>query len=543
MTETYDYIVVGAGAAGCVVAERLSADPSNRVLVLDAGRERRSPLLGIPAAETILMGKPKYDWCYTTEPDETIDGRAVAIPRGRVLGGSNAINGMIFVRGQREDFDDWERLGNSGWGWNDVRPYFERLETYRGQPSEGRGTAGNTSVSLPRERDRLTDAFLAAALQLGYPANVDYNSGRQEGFGYYQLTQRDGRRSSALKDYLSAARRRPNVRVVTQALVTRLRLDGNECRGVEYRIGDRVQVADVGKEVIVCAGVVQSPQLLELSGIGSPEVLANVGIPLCHALPGVGENFIDHYAARMRWRVTLPITFNDRTRGARLLREGVRYLASRRGVLSLPIALGHGFVCSELSPQRPDIQFHFSPASYGDGSSRRLDKKPGMTVGIYPLRPRSRGSIHLRSRDPLTPPAIRPRFLSDASDVATLVAGVRIARRIIQSPEMDRYRHAELLPGDGVESAEDIVEYVRSHGDTSYHPVGTCRIGTDSLAVVDPRLRVHGIARLRIVDGSVMPQMISGNTNAATLMIAEKGAAMIREDDAERAAVTLRARS
>ncbi|UQA95674.1 GMC family oxidoreductase [Streptomyces halobius] len=534
--KTHDYIIVGGGAAGCVLAGRLTEDPSISVLLLESGSERHSPLLSIPAAETVLMGNPKYDWCFETDADPTIAGRSVRIPRGRLLGGSNAINGMIYVRGQKEDYDDWAALDNPGWSWADVLPYFKSLERAPEIGGENRGRTGLISVGLPRERDELCNAFLESAVKAGYPENPDYNSGDQEGFGYYQVNHAEGRRSSAAGTYLEQARQRPNLTLLTEAHVGGLQFASKRCTGVEFRHKGEVHRAVCRREVIVSAGTVQSPQLLELSGIGSAETLAAVGVPVVHHLPGVGENFRDHFAARLRWRVRQPITFNERSRGLGLVREVAEYVRNRRGLLSLPIALGYGFVRSAEEETRPDIQFHFAPASYGAGSTRRLDTSPGMTVGVYQLRPESKGSIHIRSRVPLTPPAIRPRFLDTELDRTTLVAGMRIARRIVEGPSLAPYREYELTPGRGVRTDEELLAYARDHGDTSYHPVGTCRMGSDADAVVDQRLRVHGVAGLRVIDASVMPTIVSGNTNAASLMIGEKGAALVLEDHRKGAA-------
>lgn len=526
----HDYVVVGGGAAGCIVASRLSADPTVSVLLLEAGAERRNPLLAVPAAEVLWMGSPRYDWSFPTDPDPTIGGRSVRIPRGRLLGGSNAINGMLFVRGQRADYDDWAARGNPGWAWDDVVPHFRALEHADGVTGPTRGTDGPVAVGTPGADDELCDAFLDAAAALGHPRNPDYNGGEQEGVGYYQATWAGGHRSAVTGSHLRPARHRANLTVLTDAPVTALRLDGRRCAGVTHRHGGRDVVADAAREVVLCAGTVASPQLLQLSGIGPAPVLAAAGVPVAHALAGVGENYRDHYAVRLTWRVRRPITFNERTRGLRLLRETGRYLRTGGGVLGLPTALAYGFLRSDPALTRPDLQFHFAPASYGQGASRRFDTAPGMTLGVYPLRPGSAGSIHLASADPGAAPTIRPRFLADERDAALLVAGARLARRLVEHPRMDAYRGAELAPGADVTTDDELIAFARERGDTSYHPVGTCRMGDDPLAVVDHRLRVHGLAGLRVVDASVMPMMVSGNTNAATLMIAEKGASMIAAD-------------
>ena len=390
---------------------------------------------------------------------------------------------------------------------------------------------GYCNVALPRERDAVCDAFIAAAVEAGYPRNPDYNDGAQEGFGYYQVNHDRGRRSSAFDRYLVPVRhQRRNLAIQSRAPARRLVLEGRTCTGVEFLCGGTRRFARARREVILCAGTIQSPQLLELSGIGSPAVLKQAGIALRHALPGVGENFRDHYAARLKWRVREAITFNERTRGIRLCMEALRYAAGRRGVLSLPIALGHGFVRSAAGETRPDLQFHFAPASYGPGSSRRLDRRPGMTIGVYPLRPESRGSIHIRSPDPADPPVIGSRFLDHEEDCRRLVAGMRIARHIVMQPALRGHVERELSPGPDRDSDDALLEYARNEGDTSYHPVGTCRLGSDPMAVVDHALRVRGLDGLRVVDASVMPLMVSGNTNAATMMIAEKAADMILRD-------------
>jgi choline dehydrogenase len=512
-----------------VLAARLTEDPAVKVLLLEAGSQSHNPLLAMPLGEMMWVGNPRYDWRFQTIADPTADDRCLQIPRGRLVGGSNGINGMLFVRGQREDYDDWAELGCPGWSWDEVLPYFQRVERVRGAAAENRGRCGLITIAPPRERDRLSEAFLASAVTAGYKLNSDYNSGTQDGFGYYQVMHDRGRRSSATGSYLKGARRRTNLTLLTGAYVTSIRLEGTRCVGVGYRRGSRHEDVSCDGEVLVCAGVIQSPQLLELSGIGSSRVLERLGRPVVHDLPGVGENLRDHFAVRLKWRAKGLPTFNERTRGLRLFREMWSYALARRGALSLPVALGFGFVSSSPSESRPDIQFHFSPASY-DSETRRFEAAPAMTLGIYPLRPESSGSVHIRSGDPLAPPIISSRFLDCERDRSLLISGIRIGRSIVAQEPLDAYRTIELSPGRDVDTDAELTAYIRATGDTSYHPVGTCRMGSDPMAVVDHRLSVRGLRGLRVVDASVMPTLVSGNTNAATFMIAEKGAAMVRED-------------
>lgn len=525
MTESYDYIVIGSGAAGSIVAERLTRDPSHRVLLVEAGERSRSPLLQIPAAETWLMGKTNYDWSFQTDPDPTLDGRALTIPRGRVLGGSTAINGMLFVRGQAADFNDWEAAGCPGWSWQDVLPAYRRLER-SGISGPSRGEHGRISVNEPREHHTLVDAFIRAAANKGFTVGNDYNSGHQNGFGYYQVNHWAGKRSSPLTEHLLPAMRRKNLNVLTKHHAHRLVIQAGRAVGIEVQANSETTRYKCEREIVLSAGVAGSPAILERSGIGQPSLLRALGIPVVHELPGVGENLQDHFAVRVRWRVQKPITFNEASRGIHLLHALRKYALNRKGFLSLPIALGYGFVSVDGSV-RPDTQFHFSPATYGAGPTRRLERQPGMTIGIYPLRPLARGSIHIRSRDPRIAPSIRTNFLEHQQDIEILIKGVELARTLVSDQAFDEYRGQELLPGADISDRITLTQFARSSGDTSYHPVGTCRMGQDNHAVVEPDLRLRGIGGVRVIDASVMPSLVSGNTQAASMLIGEIGAELL----------------
>lgn len=548
--ETFDYVIVGGGTAGCVLAERLSASGRHRVLLLEAGGEPSSAWIAIPAGFSKLLTNPQYNWLFKTTPEPATHGRAISVPRGKGLGGSSLINGMIYVRGQPGDYDAWADAGASGWGWADVEPYFRRLENY---PDGGatRGKSGPLHLMQVRERFPIADAFLQAAQQDGQRLNADYNGPEQEGFGYYQVNQHNARRWSAYDAYLQPARRRPNLTVRTHAHVLRLELQGTRCTGVTYcqhdaraqrhedwesdqksdqeEAGQEVTV-HAGIEVILAAGAVQSPQLLELSGIGQPQLLQSLGIPVLHALPGVGENYIDHFATRMNWRVKNTFTLNEMARGWRLLREAGRYFTARRGILTLGTGLVHGFVKTRAELPTPDVQYFMMHASYANAAERILDRAPGMTLGVTQLRPESKGSIHIRSANPFAPPAICPNFLDSAVDRQCLVEGMKLARRIMQQPAMAPYIAHEMNPGADVQSDEAWLDFARKDGQTIYHPLGTCRMGSDAQAVVDVRLKVRGLAGLRIVDASVMPGMVSGNIQGAVIMVAEKAADLVLEE-------------
>lgn len=527
----YDYIIVGAGSAGCVLANRLSENPANRVLLLEAGGEDRNIWIKIPVGFQKLITHPRLNWNFETEPEDNVRGRRIPIPRGKVVGGSSSINGMLYVRGNPIDYNSWSQLGNRGWSYDDVVPYFKKAERFERGGDTLRGGGGPLNVADMRERHELIDAFVAAGVEAGYEANPDYNGAKQDGFGYYQVTQKNGIRHSAADAYLKPVRRRPNLRVETHAHAREILLDGTRAVGVVYDVGGQRREARAGGEVLLTAGAVQSPQLLELSGIGAPDILKAHGVEVRHVIKGVGENYRDHYAARVAWRVKQNITLNDQTRGLTFVKELIKYALTRRGILTWTAGIGHGFVKSDPALDTPDCQFFFAHGSF-NADTREFHREPGMTIGVYQCRPESRGSIHIKSPDPHAAPAIRPNFLADPIDQAALIGGLRVARRVGEAAAMAKYRDFEMYPGKDCQSDEALLEYARKTGSTTYHVMGTCRMGPDSdpLAVVDDRLRVRGLLGLRVVDASIMPTMPSGNINAPVIMVAEKGAEMILAD-------------
>jgi len=532
--ETFDYIIVGAGSAGCVLANRLSEDGSASVLVLEAGPGDWHPFIHIPAGFIKTFHDPRVNWLYSMEPSEWTGGRRILAPRGKTLGGSSAINGHIYNRGQRMDFDTWAQMGNRGWGYADVLPYFRRMERRLGDGDPAfRGRDGALTVSDLDWRHPLCEAFIAGAESLGIPRNPDYNGAVQEGVAYAQRTIRNGRRVSAATAFLHPARRRRNLAVRTRAHTTGLLLEGRRCIGVAYAAGGRggaARTVRAAREVILSAGAYNSPQLLQLSGIGPPPLLQALGIPVRHALPGIGENLRDHYAPRFTARVKGIDTINERARGLKLAREVVRYMTTRKGILALNPTLIYCFWRSDPGVATSDLQLTFTPASYREGVQGELDLEPGMTIASWQQRPESRGWVRLGSADPFAAPVIQPNYLAEASDRRVLLAGMKLARRLLRTEPLQPYYDYEDFPGEAVQSDEDLLRAARLRGTTTFHPAGTCRMGPagDPMAVVDDTLRVHGLDGLRVVDASIMPTMLSANLNAATLMIADKASDLIR---------------
>jgi choline dehydrogenase len=530
----YDFIVVGAGSAGAVVANRLSADPRNKVLLLEAGPASH-PWSFIPVGSARLITNPAANWLYSAEPEANTDGRRIPVPRGRLLGGSSAINGMAFVRGQAQDFDGWAQMGNQGWSYENVLPFFKRMEAYDGDGDERfRGRTGPLRVTNPEPREPIFQALIKAAAEVGIAHNPDYNGAEQDGIAMSQATIAAGVRMSTARCYLDPIRKRPNLHIETGAVAESLRFDGKRCTGVRYRVGGERHKAGAARDVVVSAGTINSPQLLELSGIGQPERLTALGIKVRHALPGGGENLRDHYAPRTRWAIGAKgYTYNDTGRGLGLVRQALRYAVSRRGLLSTVGAPMRAFVRSRQGLAAPDLLLGWVPMLTEPGPrGPKISRDSGMTCYAHPMRPESKGHIHIASADPSTPPAIHFNFLSAPVDAALTVRAVRIARAIMTAPAMAPLQVSEIGAGAGQTTDEEIMAWVKKAAETTYHPVGTCKMGRDDLAVVDPALRVHGIGGLRVADASIMPTLTSGNTNAPAIMIGEKAADLVLGDNA-----------
>ena len=529
-SDAYDYVIVGGGTAGCVLANRLSAGGTHRVLVLEAGPRDSYLWIHIPIGYAKTMFHPVYNWGFHTDPDPGMNGRRIYWPRGRCLGGSSSINGLIYVRGQPDDYDAWAAAGNPGWRWDDVLPYFIRSEGNVRGAGPAHGADGPLACSDIGAKNELIDAIIAGAGELGVPRTDDFNAGAQEGAGYYQLFTRNGLRCSTAVGYLRPARARPNLTVLTDAHATRVVFAGRRAVGVEYRHGGRLRVARANREVVLAAGALQSPQLLQLSGVGPPDLLVRHGIEVVHALPGVGENLQDHLQLRLLYRCTKPITTNDDLNSWwRSLRIGLQWLFTRSGPLAVGINQGGLFTRVMPQSQSPDIQFHFATLS-ADLAGAAPHPFPGFTFSVCQLRPTSRGFVRIASPDPFAAPSMQPHYLSTPEDRACAIAAVRFARKLAATAAVRPYVAEELRPGPAVQDDEALLEFARAYGATIFHPSGTCKMGHDPLAVVDARLRVHGVAGLRVVDCSIMPALVSGNTNAPVVMIAEKASDMMLAD-------------
>lgn len=521
----YDFVIVGAGSAGCVMASRLSADPSVRVLLLEAGGSDRDPFIHMPGGIQVLTQSGRYDWGYESVPQRHLDGRRIFTPRGRVLGGSSSTNGMVAVRGAPEDYASWGKHGAAGWSFEDVLPYYKRLETYIPGHSEYHGADGPIRISRLAPRGPLMDAWLKAGQEAGFPYNDDVNGAAIEGVGPYDRNVYKGRRQSAAVCYLRPALSRPNLHVVTRARLTRMIVRNGRATGVEYVDRRGVQTAQ-GGEVILSGGAINSPQALMLSGIGEADGLRRIGIEPVLELKGVGRNLHDHLVVSTSVKTQDGISFVKYRRPQQMALAGLQYMLFRKGVASEPGPAMAGFLKTDPSLAMPDVQYHFVPLLYSDGG-RKLGKGHGFMAISNVCRPRSRGTVALRSNDPFAPPLIDPNYLSDPYDLATMVAGVRLARRIFGQDAFAPYREVEIKPGEAVQSQSALEDYVRANGESIHHHVGTCRMGMDDGSVVDAQLRVHGISGLRVIDASIIPEIISGNTNLCAMMIAEKAADLV----------------
>ncbi len=528
-----DYVIVGAGSAGCVLANRLTEDPNTRVILIEAGGKDWNPLIHIPAGYIKLLDHPTLTWGFKADKNAGLNGREIPYPRGKVLGGSSSINGMIYIRSQPEDYDHWSQLGNRGWGSEDVFPFFRKSENWEGPEDDIHGKGGPLFTSNTRDQPELCQAAIDAGTQMGWDYRNDLNNlphGLGDHIGWVQQTRGGRLRASAARSYLRPAMGRSNLQVVTNALVHRVVFEGKRAVGVEFSRGGAVEQADAAGEVILSAGAIGSPHLLQLSGVGDPDHLGRIGVEVRHALRGVGQNFQDHFLVRVQAEVKGVASLNERSRGIRLAGEVMKYVLTGRGMLTYAASLVAASVKVLPESATPDVQALFASASYAPGPTRQLDTKPGMTSGIWQMRPESRGYVEARSADPRDQPAINPNYLAEDRDRRTIIAGMRTVRDWFNAPALKQFLVAETLPGRDVQTDDEFLAYARQTGTTVFHATCSCRMGPDVMAVVDDRLRVHGLEGLRVIDASVMPAVTSTNTNAPTIMIAEKGAVMLRED-------------
>jgi choline dehydrogenase len=527
---SFDYIVVGAGSAGCVLANRLTASGKHRVLLIEAGGEDRNLWIHVPIGYAKLFADARHNWLYNSEPEPELGGRSIIQPRGKVMGGSSSINGLLYIRGQAEDFNHWRQLGNAGWSFTDVLPYFRRAEDQERGEDELHGVGGPLAVRDVSEPHPLCEAFIEACEQADIPRTDDFNGASQEGAGYFQLTTRKGRRWSTARGYLAPARRRGNLGVVSQALTTRILFDGRRAVGVKYRKDGATHTARATAEVILSSGAFNSPQLLQLSGVGPADLLQQHGIKVIADMKGVGADLQDHYQARVNYRSKTRNTINDMMGSLTgRVAAGLRYALLRKGFLTIGAGYAGAFAKTDPMMATPDVQFHFILFS-ADSVGQKLHSWPGFLASVCQLRPESRGFVRIKSADPAQAPAIQPRYLTARADRDTMVAGMKLLRRVMSQPAMMRYIDEELAFGQKMWSDDDYLDYVRQRGTTVFHPTSSCRMGSDVTAVVDERLRVHGFTGLRVADASIMPTVVSGNTNAACVMIGEKASDMILQD-------------
>ncbi len=534
VSEHFDFVIVGAGAAGAILAHRLTEDGSTTVCLLEAGPADSHPLLHIPAGYIKSVFNPNLSWQFSSEPHPLTSNRRIPLPQGRTLGGSTSINGLVYNRGQKEDFDGWASLGCRGWSYEEILPYFKRNETRLGQADpKYRGSAGPLPVSDIAWFHPICEQFMAGAESLGLPRNPDYNAASQLGVGYFQRSISGRWRMSTARTYLKPIKHRAQLEIRTGAQALGVLFEGKRAVGVKYALGASsalIKQVHARREVIICSGALNTPKLLQLSGIGPADLLQGKGIPLLHDLPGVGENLSDHFSIRLAMRVKNSLTINELSRGPRLLGQIAKWMLGQPSILTLSPSLVHWFAHSQEGLSRPDLQGVFSPASYREGYVGRLDTYPGMTCGVWAHRPHSRGHVRIASNDPFTGPLIQPNYLSDERDQATLLAGMKLARKLLNTSALTHYAVSESLPGTHIQSDDELLDYAKRYGVSSYHVNGTARMGprSDPLSVVDEELKVRGLEGLRVVDASVMPTIVSANTCAATMMIAEKAADLIR---------------
>ena len=533
MAEQYDYVIVGAGTAGCVLANRLTACGKYTVCLLEAGPSDWNPMIHIPAGFMKTIANPSVNWLYQSEPCPGTNGRTIPMPRGKVIGGSSSINGLIFSRGQKMDFDVWAQKGNRGWSYDDVLPYFCRYESHENSEDNNlRGQSGEMTITDLKWRDPLCEAFIRGAESIGIPRNPDYNGAYQEGTSYVQRTSTGKLRMSAARAFLKPARKRRNLRVITNAHATKILLDGKRATGVAYKRGGvsgRPDEVHASREVIISGGTINSPQLLQLSGIGPTNLLNNLGVEVLHNLPGVGENLRDHYGARLTARAKNVDTINELAHGPKLVGEIIKYFLGRRSILELGPTLVYCFWHSDEMIRNADLQISFTPASYDEGKQAKLDREPGFSLAAWQQRPESLGYVRARNKNPFEKPQIQPNYLSHEEDRRVLLAGIKISRRLMNTEALAPYFDYEGYPGAHVQKDDELLDVARQRSTTLYHLMGTCRMATktDPTAVVDDQLCIHGLQNIRVIDASIMPSMPSANLNAAVMMIAEKGADMI----------------